>query len=174
MKLIFVSLSLLLVCSMQAQTIDTDQSKVTFEISNMKWRTVQGSLNGMSGSITYDQDNLDICNFDVCVDASSIDTDNSKRDEHLLTEDFFATEQYNTICFNSSMTKKTQINGKFAVIGQLTMRGVTNDAMISFTFDGTKFSGEMKVDRLDYQVGSEVSEFLVGDEVVINIVCYVN
>ena len=136
----------------------------------MKFRSVEGSLGGMIGNISYDQDNLDICSFDVCIDATSIDTGNTKRDEHLNKEDFFDTHQYGTICFTSSMTKKAE-NGSYAVIGDLTIREVTKRVMIPFTFDGDKFTGNMTLNRLDYGVGSEVGELMVGNEVNIQIVC---
>lgn len=152
----------------QAQNIDTEKSKVTFEISNMKWKTVEGSFSGMKGSATFNPNNLESASFNVCIDAKSVDTDNGKRDEHLRTEDFFEVEKYPTICFQSTSVVKTPAG--FKVTGNLTMHGVTRTEEIDFTYTNNTFTGKLKVERYAYKVGEDTGEFMVGNEVDLTII----
>lgn len=156
----------------EAQTkINTGQSKVTFEVSNFKFRTVKGNFTGMNGEINFDKNDFSICEFNVCIDASSIDTKSKKRDNHLKNEDFFYVEKYPTICFESLSVSKT--NSGFSTKGDLTMHGQTREVDIPFSFDGTTFKGELTLDRLDFKVGESVGGFSVGKKVELEIVCLV-
>lgn len=156
----------------QAQTINTNDSKVSFEVSNMKWKTVEGSFSGLKGVIKFNVNDLSPSNFRVCIDANSIDTDNEKRDEHLKTEDFFNVSKYPTICFESSAIVKT--DSGYKAKGRLTMHGITMDEEIDFTYANKTFTGKMEVDRSAFKVGEDTGEFMVGYEVMLTIVCVVN
>lgn len=155
-----------------SQSIVPAESLVTFEVSNMKFRTVEGSISGMTGTIEFDTDNLDICSFQVCLDPQTISTNNEKRDDHLRNEDFFHTEVYDNICFVSNQTKTTESG--YAVIGELTLRGITKTVMIPFRLNGTTFSGNLKLNRSDYALGNDVNNFLVGEDIMIHILCHIH
>lgn len=157
--------------NLSAQSIKSSASNVTFEVANMKFRTVEGSVSGMTGNLTFDESNLEVCEFDVCVDATTLNTDNSKRDSHLQQPEFFDTDKHPEICFVSEMVKSSH-NG-YAVVGQLTMKGVTQSVMIPFTFDGTTFAGDLTLSRADYSIGADTNNFLIGDTIEIRIVCVV-
>jgi len=155
-----------------AQSINTEASLVTFQVSNMKVNTVVGSVGGMTGTLTFDQDDLEVCEFDVCIDANTIKTGIEKRDEHLHQSEYFDTQNHPQICFASEMVKRS--NNGYAVVGQLTMKGVSKSVMIPFTFDGTTFSGNLNLSRTDYGVGADTSTFLIGDEITIAVSCVVD
>ena len=155
------------------QSIDTKRSIASFEISNMKINAVNGTVKGMTGHIAFDPDNLEICDFDVCMDATTINTDNSKRDEHLQQQEYFNTELFNDICFVSREIRNAEQDG-FAVIGSLTMTDVSKDVMIPFTFDGSTFTGQLKISRYDYNIGTDVGKFMIGEQVNITITCHLD
>lgn len=170
---LIISLCLLSVFSItNAQTINTEKSKVTFEIGNMKINTVKGSFHGMKGTVVFNKLDLSNSTFNVCIDASTVDTENEKRDNHLRTEDFFNVEKYPVICFNSESIRKTSKG--YVTRGKLTMHGVTKTVDIPFTFDKITFKGKIKLNRLDFNVGNNTSTFMVSNEVVISIFCTVN
>ena len=155
-----------------AQTIDAKKSTVTFEISNMKVNTVEGSFTGLKGTVNFDASKLSTSSFEVCIDASSVDTDNTKRDDHLRNEDFFHVEKYPTICFSSTSIKK---DGKgFKATGDLTMLGVTKEVVLPFTFKNNKLIGSLTLNRFDYKLGEETNTFMVGETVEIEIKCMLN
>src|SRR6185312_15442470 len=66
-----------------AQLRPLDQgSTIQFTIQNFGF-DVNGSFSGLHGAINFDPQNLSNAGVDVDIDASSINTDNSTRDNHL-------------------------------------------------------------------------------------------
>ena len=129
-KISFCVLVLVSSFGLSGQTINTDDSKVTFSVSNMAFNTVTGSFKGMEGTIHFLADDLTTSEIDVCIDASTVDTENEKRDEHLKNEDFFEVAKYPKICFKSSEIVKTTTGYK--TTGILTMHGVSETVTIPF------------------------------------------
>ena len=155
--------------SVNAQNIDEQKSKVTFKIKNMKWKTVEGSFGGMKGNITFDPSNLSAADFDVCIDATTVDTESKKRDKHLQNEDFFDVPKYPTICIKS--TEVMQKDKGYELKGSLTMHGETKDVSIPFSFENNTFTGKLTVNRFDHKVGEDTGTFMVGQDSEIEIVC---
>ena len=137
--LITVLLIGLAVGSVAAQgvfTIDTVHSNVNFKIRHLISKT-GGEFNDFNGTIVADFENLDRSRVEFIIDAASIDTKNEDRDKHLRSADFFDVEKYPEITFKSS--KVTRIDDdSFAVVGDLTMHGITKQ--ITLTVD---YLGEM-------------------------------
>ena len=171
MKITYTTIAFfLLFCTnlVTAQTINTEQSSVLFEISNMKFKTVKGTFSGMTGDLIFTPSDLENASFNVCIDAASVDTGSKKRDKHLQKEDFFDVEKYPTICFVSSSVQ--QVGSTYVVKGQLSMHGVSKEMEIPFTFTNNTFKGEIEVNRIDYKVGG-TGTFMVGNETKITIIC---
>lgn len=169
---IFLIASLLVSIVANAQIIDTKNSVVTFGISNMKWKTVEGTFSGMNGTIVFNENNLQNSSFNVCINAATINTENKKRDDHLRNEDFFEVEKYPEICFTSSSIEKTTEG--FVTKGSLSMHGVTKPVEISFTYNNNTFIGNLTVNRFDYNVGEDIKTFMVGKEATLEIICKLN
>ena len=105
--------------------IDTAHSNVGFKVRHLVSK-VSGGFNDFDGTIVADFNNLDSSSVEFTIQAASIDTKNEKRDGHLRSADFFDVEKYPEIIFKSS--KITKIDGdSFAVLGALTMHGVSKD-----------------------------------------------
>lgn len=172
MKFLFIlSLTLLFSPLVHGQrVIDSNASQVSFEISNMRFNTVEGAFSGMEGQIKFDPTDLASSEMNVCIDASSVDTDNKKRDEHLRKEDFFDVAKFPTICFVSNQITKG--SSGFIASGSLTMHGITKTVKIPFTFSNNTFEGELSLNRTDYKVGGN-GGFLVGKTVEMKIICVV-
>lgn len=154
------------------QTIDSNESKVTFSVRNIKFNTVKGSFTGMKGGVTFLPDDLASSKFEVCIDAASINTGSKKRDNHLRNEDFFDVDKYPEICFESSEIIKT--SSGYKAKGILTMHGFSRNVEIPFSYKNKQFIGNLKVKRLDYHVGEETGEFMVSNEIAIQIICSLN
>src|SRR5450432_270340 len=82
-------------------------SSVQFKIRNLGFN-VNGSFSGLDGNIQFDPNNLAASNFDVSVDANTINTDNNMRDNHLRKDTYFDVKNYPRIRFVS--TKITTSN----------------------------------------------------------------
>ncbi len=155
--------------SLFAQSINSNLSVVNFSVKNMGFKTVEGSFSGMQGEVLFNPANLKSSRFDVCIDASSVNTNNEKRDEHLLNEDFFEVDTYPTICFVSSNIESTDEG--FIAEGMLSMHGEIKEASIPFAFINNTLAGNLSVDRLDYKLGENFGKFMVGYDIAIDIQC---
>jgi len=154
-----------------AQTINSEQSKVSFEISNMAFNTVEGTFSGMNGTMNFDAQNPSDAAFNVCIDAATVDTGNETRDGHLIAEDYFNVEKYPTICFVSSRISKT--NKGYEAKGQLTMKDVTKEVTLPFTFGNNEFVGNITINRLDYNLGPS-GGFMMGKTTDLEIRCIID
>jgi polyisoprenoid-binding protein YceI len=155
--------------SLSAQQIDLANSIVNFSIGNMKVNTVKGTFTGMKGEVHVQKDKLSSTSFNVCVDASTVNTGLEKRDHHLKTVDFFNVEKFPTICFVSTQVVKTDAG--YMAKGDLTMHGVSRPVEIPFTLENNTLTGSISVSRYDYEVGKDTGTFMVSKDVDIEIIC---
>jgi len=154
--------------TMNGQSINANLSKVNFTATNMKWMSVDGTFTGMNGELSFDESDYERASFNVCVDAASVNTENGQRDTHLKNEDFFHVTKYPSICFTSSSISKT--NKGFTTTGTLDMVGTSKDVTINFTHTDGKFVGNLKINRLEHNVGATTGTFMVGDEIDLEII----
>jgi polyisoprenoid-binding protein YceI len=131
-------------------------SKVHFVINNFGIAT-GGDFSGLTGSIKFDPNNLVASDFDVSVDASTIDTDVEARDNHLRKAEYFDVSNYPKLSFKSTKITKTNKDGYLYMFGNLTIKGVSKDIKFPFTATpkdgGYLFEGSFKLNRRDFGVG---------------------
>lgn len=154
-----------------SQQIIPSSSSVNFEISNFGVLTVDGTILNMFGSVDFDSSNLDLCNFDVCIDATTIDTGNQERDEHLNAEDFFDTTNHPNICFSSQNAIK--VSDGYAITGTLSIKGIEKLETINFNYSDKTFTGKLTVLRSDFNLGPS-GGFTIGKTADIKIVAKVD
>jgi polyisoprenoid-binding protein YceI len=165
----------------QTYEIDPGHSSVEFTVRHM-FSKVTGSFGKFRGTINYDAAAPASSSVSAEIDASSIDTNNEKRDGHLRSPDFFDAAKYPTLTFTS--TKVTPVaDGKFKVEGNLTIHGVTKPVVLAASFLGagpgldgvtrSGFEGVTKVDRKDFGIvwnkALDQGGTLLGDDVEINL-----
>lgn len=120
-------------------TFDSAHSHASFTVRHMVISNVRGEFGKLTGTVTLDEKDVTKSKVEATIDATTIDTREAKRDEHLKSPDFFDVAKYPAITFKST---KVQKNGKdgLKVTGDLTMRGVTKPV----TLDVTGPTGEIK------------------------------
>jgi polyisoprenoid-binding protein YceI len=115
--------------------VDPAHSKVGFAVRHMGIATVRGEFTGFEGSLEIGED-LTSATARGTVKATTVDTNESQRDEHLRSADFFDVEQHPEISFES--TKIEAIDDEsFRVTGNLTMHGITNEIVLDAEVQGT-------------------------------------
>ena len=82
-------------------TIDASHSRMEFKVRHLGISTVSGTFQDVSGTVTVG-DGIGSLQANATVDASTISTDNSDRDDHLRSPDFFDVAQYPEITFQST------------------------------------------------------------------------
>ncbi|MDB4921191.1 YceI family protein [Mucilaginibacter sp.] len=145
------------------------RSVITFKTRNMGIG-VDGTISGLQADVHFNPSDPATSTIDASVDANSINTDNSSRDEHLRGEDYFDVAHYPKITLKSvSFKHKNGDNytGQF----NLNIKGKSKLVDIPFTYTQTgntsSFKGSFKLNRLDYGIGS--SSLVLADEVTVNI-----
>jgi polyisoprenoid-binding protein YceI len=160
----------------QAQTWTQDKahSKLGFAVTHLLISEVQGSFKTFDVKITATKDDLSDAVFEVTADIGSINTDVEGRDNDLKSDKFFDAAKFPTLSFKSTSFKKVE-GKKYALVGDLTLKGVTKSVTLDVTLNGPvehprskkpmaglKISGTFK--RSDFGVGT-IPVGVVSDEV---------
>jgi len=116
-------------------TLDQAHSRLGFSARHAMVATVRGSFTDFTGSAHVDTANPANSKVEVSIVAESISTGNEQRDGHLLSGDFFETEQYPDITFTS--TDVTRDGDDWTITGDLTVKGVTKSISVPFEFTGS-------------------------------------
>lgn len=153
--------------------IDPAHTAVAFIVNHIGFSNVIGRFNTVGGDISFDKDAVEKSTVNVTIDATSIDTNHAKRDEHLRSPDFFNAKEFPKLTFKSTRIEKTgDKTGKLH--GDLTMLGVTKPVVLDITFnkDGVSppskletagFSARGTVKRTDF--GMKYGAPAVGDDI---------
>jgi polyisoprenoid-binding protein YceI len=109
--------------------IDPNHSAAQFAVRHLAISTVRGAFTKVTGTVQLDDKDISKSSVDVTIDAASVDTRVADRDKDLRSDHFFDVEKYPTITFKS--TKVEQVEpGKLKVTGDLTIHGVTKQAVL--------------------------------------------
>jgi polyisoprenoid-binding protein YceI len=165
-----------------AWEIDPAHSEAQFAVKHMMFTNVRGHFNVLSGSLNIDEQHPENSWVDAQVDASSVDTRNDHRDNHLRSADFFDVEKNPAITFKSNKVEHVKDN-EYNVLGDLAMHGVTKPVLFKAEYAGrgkTPFgtviaglSAKTKISRkewgLTYNQAIETGGVVVSDDVTIEI-----
>lgn len=115
-------------------SVDAPRSSVTFAVKHMMLTTVKGRFSKFDGTLEVGPG---APRASGVVQAGSIDTSEPVRDEHMrVSPDFFDIEHYPEISFNS--TRIDQLDGgRFQIVGELTMCGVTREIKLDGHLTGS-------------------------------------
>jgi len=110
--------------------IDADHSNVGFSVSHLMVSKVKGNFNKYTGVVDINDKDITKSKVDVTIDASSINTNVQKRDEHLKSPDFFDVAKYPTVTFVSKKWTRAS-KGALKVTGDLTIHGITKPVVLN-------------------------------------------
>ncbi len=163
---------------MTTWNLDPTHSEVQFKVKHLVISTVTGSFNQFESQLTKAGDNWENAHVSFSVDINSIDTNNSDRDGHLKSADFFDSENHPKMTFKS--TTFNQINeNEYKLSGDLTIKGVTKNVEFNVTFGGEMLdpygnhkagfeaTGEISREEfgLSWNAITEAGGVVVGDKV---------
>jgi polyisoprenoid-binding protein YceI len=116
-------------------TLDPAHSRLGFSARHAMVATVRGQFTEFTGTAHVDTANPADSKVEVSIVANSISTGNEQRDGHLLSADFFESEQFPAITFTS--TDVTRDGDDWTITGDLTIKGVTHSIAVPFEFTGS-------------------------------------
>lgn len=154
--------------------LDPTHSDITFKVKHMMISNVRGNFTDFNVEVDTEDDTFTNAKARVTIKTDSISTNNTDRDNHLKSADFFNVEQNPTISFEASTLN---VNNRFT--GNLTINGITKPVTIDLDFNGIEvdpygnsragFSFEGKVNRKDFgltwNAALETGGLMIGEEV---------
>lgn len=164
-------------------TVDPAHSTATFSVRHMMVSTIRGQFGKTSGEISINEKDIAQSTVDITIDATSIDTQNERRDNDIRSANFLDVANHPTMTFKSKKITKAA-NGILQMTGDLTIRGVTKE--VTFTVDGPTApvtagrggrkrgaSATTKINRKDFGVAynslMEGGGLVVGDELTVTV-----
>ena len=154
--------------------LDPAHSEITFKVRHMMISNVKGEFKNFSIDLESADDEFKNVKANAKIDTASISTNNTDRDNHLKSAEFFNAEAHPQITFETD-----SLNDE--ITGNLTINGVTKPVKLDVDFGGinvdpwgqTKagFSFEGKIKRSDFglnwNAALEAGGVMVSDEVKI-------
>ena len=158
--------------------IDVAHTNINFTVSHMVISEVTGTFKEFEGTVIASKDDFSDAQINVSIKTKSINTESNDRDNHLRSADFFDAENHPVLTFMST-TVEAKGNGKLAITGDLTMRGISKKVTLDTTFKGqavnpwgqivAAFKGTTTINRkewgLSWNAALEAGGFLVGEEI---------
>ncbi len=163
-------------------SIDSAHSSVNFQIKHLAISKVNGAFLDFTGSINFDETDLSATSAEAVIQLASVNTGNTKRDDHLRSPDFFDVEKFSAMTFKSTSVKmKNAQEGQ--ITGDLTMHDVTKSVTLDLEINGTvtdPWGGQRvgaslsgKINRKDWGLtwnkAMETGGLVVGEDVKITI-----
>lgn len=163
---------------------DAAHSRAHFSVRHMTVATVRGTFSGVTGKVVLDDKDPAKSLIEATIDVSTLDTREPQRDGHLKSPDFFDVAKFPNITFKSKKVTRAK-DGRYAVVGDLTLHGVTKEVTLDVTpptaevkdvfgFYRLGVTATTRVVRQDYglkwnKVALETGGLLVGDDVDITL-----
>ncbi len=161
----------------QTWNIDPNHTAAQFSVRHLGISTVRGAFTKVTGTVQYDPANPVKTVIDASIDANSIDTRVEMRDNDLRSEHFFNVAKFPALTFKSKKVEAAG-TGKLKVTGDLTIKGVTKEAVLDVDVPGASIkdpwgnqrmgtSASTKINRQDFGVSADSG--MVGDDIPITI-----
>jgi polyisoprenoid-binding protein YceI len=167
---------------MATWNFDPAHTTASFSARHMMVTTVRGTFAPPTGTLEFDSENPAAAHVYAEIDATSLTSGVTDRDNHLRSADFLDVANFPTITFKST---KVDVTGDDTanVTGDLTIRGVTRPVVLKTEYLGTVnspfgdkragFSASTKINRedwgLNWNVAIEAGGVLVGKEIKIEL-----
>jgi len=156
--------------------IDPTHSEVAFKVKHLVISTVTGYFRKFEGNAESTSEDFSGAAVAFSLDVNSIDTNQTDRDQHLKSADFFDTANFPSITFAGKLVNH---GGEYQLQGDLTLKSVTQQVTLEVTYGGTVadpygqtkagFEIEGKLNRKDFGLTwtaiTEAGSVVVSDQV---------
>jgi polyisoprenoid-binding protein YceI len=155
--------------------LDPVHSMAVFRIQHFGAGFFWGRFNELTGKVEWPLDDTAAPSFDVVAEVKKVDTGSEKLDGNLQGPNFFNQAEFPTIAFKSTGAKRVG-ERRYAVTGDLTLRGVTKSIEVDCTVTGigkvptgqkVGFECAFTINRADFGMkwGIDAPKGALGNEV---------
>ena len=142
---------------------------IDFKIKNIGVN-VDGNFSKVKVTSNFNKNNLSDSFINAVVEISSINTNNKKRDAHLLKTDYFDETNYKEMKLASTKIEKISVN-TYNLTAKLTIKKTTKTVVIPLIISEsggtTILNASFEVNRRNYDVGG--SSWVMSDTVKIKV-----
>jgi len=160
--------------------VDASHTSVLFSVGHLQpvVSYTYGFFRSFQGQFVLDRANPAGCQFQLTINTESLDTNDSKRDQHLLGPDFFNARQFPTITFESTSCALASADpATYNVSGTMTVLGQTRQVTLPVRFVGegpgpmgnhrAGFLSQFTIKRSDFGMTNMLN--MVGDAVGVTV-----
>lgn len=134
--------------------IDPAHSRMGFSVKHLGIATVRGTFEAFDGTLTVGDD-LASARVSGTIEAASVSTQESQRDEHLRSADFFDVAEFPQITFSADVLRQRD-DEEFDIDGELTMHGVTGPISLHAVVQGLE-TDPWGQDRVGLEITGQLS-----------------
>jgi polyisoprenoid-binding protein YceI len=156
--------------------IDQDHSEIQFKVKHLAIANVSGRFKSFSGSVDSVNESFDDAMVTLEIQTNSLDTNNSERDKHLVSELFLNSSHFPKINFSGKLIKE---NDQYVLRGDITILQTTKSITFEVEYTGigtgrfndvrAGFEIKGKLNRKDFGLAfnllNEAGNLVVGEEV---------
>jgi polyisoprenoid-binding protein YceI len=157
--------------------LDPTHSEIQFKVKHLVISTVTGTFKNFEASLITENEDFTDAEIDFSIAVDSIDTNQTDRDNHLKSADFFDAENFPDIKFKSTSFVKD--GDDYILNGDITVKGITKPIKFDVEFGGTAtdfynnekagFEITGKISRkefgLTWSAVTEAGAIVVGDDI---------
>src|SRR5690554_1328949 len=158
--------------------MDPAHSELLFKVKHLMITNVKGEFRNFDVKVESDGEDFSSAQVQVDIDPKSIFTNNTDRDAHLVSADFFETDKFDKITFKSTELNKMD-EENYQLKGLLEIKGISREVVLDAEFGGfikdpygnekAGFSIDGKFNRKDFglnwNAALETGGVMVSDEV---------
>ena len=150
--------------------VDDVHSMALFRVQHMGAGRFWGLFNDVNGTVQYSPEKS--LSLSITIQTESVDSNNEQLDRHLKSPDFFNSVEFPQMTFVSISAKHIE-NGRFEVVGDLTIRGVKKRVTVPIECSSISklggatragFEASFEIKRSDFGVSYGVEKKSLGDE----------
>lgn len=145
------------------------KSAVTYQIKNMGFNTT-GAFGGLQADIKFDSQHLETSNIEASIDVASLNSENTMRDNHLKSDDYFDVAKYPRIIMKS-VSFKHKSGNNYTGVFNVAIKDKTKPLDVPFTYvesgPSATFKGSFKLNRQDFGIGGKT--LTLSNEATVNI-----
>lgn len=159
-------------------SLDKAHTHIGFSVSHLGISNTIGRFNEFGGKVVFDPNGTSSVNFTI--DAESVDTNNSRRDDHVRSDDFFDVDNFDEITFVSTAVTLNDDGDPKEIKGNLDFHGETKEVTFKVENVGngqTKSNGQTilragykataVIDRRDFDITG--FQGVVGNDIAITV-----
>lgn len=157
--------------------LDPTHSEIQFKVKHLVISTVTGTFKNFEASLITENEDFTDAEIDFSIAVDSIDTNQTDRDNHLKSADFFDAENFPDIKFKSTSFVKD--GDDYILNGDITVKDITKPIKFDVEFGGTAtdfynnekagFEITGKISRkefgLTWSAVTEAGAIVVGDDI---------